>query len=372
MVGGTCDSNSKNSPRMKRVVIDARLSSLEHAGIGRYAQMLIEHLGRLPTTDSRLQTINPSIRHYTLREQLEMPKILDQEHPDLVHFPHFNVPLLYNKLFVVTIHDLLWHDQVGMNVTTLPPWLYGLKYFGYRLVLRHAVIASKAIIVPSEWVSKKIIERFPSVKEKIFVVYEGVSEAFKGLALQTQGQALLDKYGLKPNHYLIYTGSLYPHKNVSLVLDVLPKFPDLKLVVACARSVFWERFEKEVRSRQLGNQIVLAGFVPDEELATLYRNALAFVFPSLSEGFGLPGLEAMAVGCPVISSNAGALPEIYAGAAEYFDPKSGRDLRREIERMQKEKGLREELVKKGLERASQFSWDKCAKETLEIYNRVLQ
>lgn len=363
---------------MKKVVIDSRLTGRKNAGIGRYIENLISAL--MKSKDDRqtffLVEIRPSIRHYSFSEQLLMPSILSKTHPDLVHVPHFNVPLQYNDPFVVTIHDLLWHDQVGTNVTTLPAWLYGVKYLGYRLVMNHAISDSKAIIVPSHWVEKKILERFPNAAGKIHVIYEGVSDAyaetFKGSALPQQGRALLDRYGLKQNQFLIYTGSLYPHKNVDLVLNVLKHCNGLKFVVACARNVFWEKFREKVKRLGLEEKVVLAGFVPDEELVKLYHHALAFVFPSFSEGFGLPGLEAMASGCPVLSSTAGALPEIYADAAEYFDPKSERQLMDGIEKMMVDKKYKEGLIKKGKERAKQFTWEKCAEETCAVYENCLR
>ncbi len=359
---------------MKKIVIDARLSGLEHAGIGRYTEMLIQHFGKFEIRNSKFEiiTINPNIKHYTLAEQLQMPGILEKENPDLVHFPHFNVPLFYNKPFVVTIHDLLWHEQVGTTATTLPVWVYWLKYLAYRLVLKHAVLKSKAIIVPSGWVKKKIVDRFPAVASKIKVVYEGVSEAFRGLSSGiSRGQSSPDKYGVKPGEYIIYTGSLYPHKNVNIILDILPQFPELKLIVACARNIFWEKFKQEIEKRSLQSRVVLAGFVPDDELAVLYKNALAFVFPSKSEGFGLPGLEAMASGCPVISSNAGSLPEIYGDAALYFTPENETELIGEIRGIMGNQGLRKKLIELGKERSQMFSWDKMVKETVEVYARCL-
>lgn len=367
---------------MKKIVIDARLSGLEHAGIGRYTQMLIKHLNNFQFSifpaeqdpasrdNFQIKTINPKIKHYTLAEQFQMPGILDKEKPDLVHFPHFNVPLFYNKPFVVTIHDLLWHEQVGTLATTLPAGIYWLKYLAYRLVLRHAVLKSKAIIVPSEWVKKKIVDRFPGVEKKTHVIYEGVSEEYREEGRRKREEGILELRGLEKQQYLIYTGSLYPHKNVNLVLDILPRFPDLKFIVACARNVFWERFKQKIEKSGLQSQVVLAGFVPDDELAMLYKNTLAFVFPSKSEGFGLPGLEAMAAGSPVISSNAGSLPEVYGEAAIYFDPKNETELIGKIGEIRDNQGYRNKMIKLGKERTKMFSWDKCAEETLVMYRNL--
>lgn len=361
---------------MKKIVIDARLAGLKHAGIGRYVEMLSRHIElKIQSAKFKVNTINPQIGHYTLAEQIKMPDFLDKENPDLVHFPHFNVPIFYNKPFVVTIHDLLWHEQVGTTATTLPAGIYWLKYLAYRLVLRHAVLKSKAIIVPSDWVKKKIVERFLEAEKKIHVIYEGVADKFKeeGSASRRRKreEGVLEQYELKNRQYLIYTGSLYPHKNVNLVLDILPRFPDLKFIVACARNVFWERFKQEIEKRGLQSQVVLAGFVPDDKLAILYKNDLAFIFPSKSEGFGLPGLEAMAAGSPVISSNAGSLPEIYEDATLYFDPKSEEELIKNIKKVKDGEEVRKRMIILGRERVKRFSWEKCAKETMEVYESCL-
>jgi glycosyltransferase involved in cell wall biosynthesis len=164
---------------------------------------------------------------------------------------------------------------------------------------------------------------------------------------------------------------LYPHKNVAAILNVLRNFSDLKLVVACARSVFRQRFEIEIEKRKLRDKVIFAGFVSDEDLAVLYKKAVALVLPSLSEGFGLPGLEAMAAGCPVLSSTSGALPEIYADAAIYFDPKNEAELIEKIREIKENREYRKKMIELGKDRAKMFSWDKCAEETLDVYKEIL-
>jgi len=370
---------------MKKVVIDARLAGLKNAGIGRYIQMLMEHLeqiNRLIDKPINIQTIRTGPRHYSLKEQLLFSSILKREHPDLVHFPHFNVPLLYNKPFVVTIHDLLWHERIGFSATTLPKWMYLIKYLGYRMVLRHAVLKSKAIIVPSEWVKNKIVERFSEVEGKINVIYEGVSDIFKRSLRATVGSAAiseiatssLDKLRAPRNdEFIIYTGSLYPHKNVGIILNVLKHFSDLKLVVACARSVFWEKFKLEVDRRCLEDRVVLAGFVSDEELVGLYRRAIAFVFPSLSEGFGLPGLEAMAAGLPLLVPDALGFPEaVENGKNGYLaDPDNIEDWVEKAEKILFSPVLQNSMRKYSRYLAeTKFSWEECARENLKVYRQI--
>lgn len=354
---------------MKKIVMDTRLTGWKNAGIGRYIENLAGGLLKLKEKQKSfyLIEVRPRIKHYSFEEQIKMPEILSREKPDLVHFPHFNVPFLYNKPFVVTIHDLLWHEQVGFEATTQSRWKYLIKYWGYRLVMRHAITGARAIIVPSNWVKQQLVKRFPLAEDKVKVICEGVVQSFKSLNKLGVESKLLEKFQVESEKYLIYTGSLYPHKNLKIVLKVLPEFPDLKLVIASSRNVFRDRFEKEIEKKNLTDQVILAGFVPDEELSDLYRNAMAFVFPSKSEGFGLPGLEAMAAGCPVISSNAGSLPEIYGAAAAYFNPENKEELIEKIREIGDNRGYREELIELGKERAKLFSWEKCAEETVRVY-----
>src|SRR3989344_9098948 len=152
-----------------RIGIDARLYGLKHAGIGRYIMHLVEELQQLDTTNkyvlflrsdnystlklpARWTKVIADIRHYTLAEQTTMPQIIRSAKVDLMHFPHFNVPLLYRGPFIVTIHDLLWHDFKGLKVTTLNPVMYLIKYGGYRLIVNSALDRSRHILVPSFWV----------------------------------------------------------------------------------------------------------------------------------------------------------------------------------------------------------------------------
>jgi len=139
-------------------------------------------------------------------------------------------------------------------------------------------------------------------------------------------------------------------------------------VIICVRNVFYERFLNKIKKMDVGKSVNLVGFVPDEEIGAIYQQAEAFVFPSLWEGFGLPGLEAMGLGLPVLAARASCLPEIYGEAALYFDPHQTDDLVKKIEKIKEDKELREELIRKGYEQVKKYSWEKTAKETLLVYN----
>ncbi len=166
---------------------------------------------------------------------------------------------------------------------------------------------------------------------------------------------------IKP--YLIYVGNLYPHKNIS-VLVAAAEILQIDVAIICARSVFADRLPKSRLVHFLGQ-------VSDTELKKLLKNAIAFVFPSLIEGFGLPGLEAMSVGCPVIAARASCLPEIYGAAAIYFDPYNPSELANKINTLLNDSNLRREYIKRGIEQTKKYSWRKMAVQTWKIYQKIL-
>jgi len=304
--------------------------------------------------------------HYSWQEQIFLPLLLFKLRPDLVHFPHFNVPLLYGGKQVVTIHDLIKHHSRGQATTTKAAWLYWPKYWVYRWLMGRVVRRAKQIITVSRWTKKELQNYYPAAAKKITVVYNGVGSLFADhRQRQLQSEDVLEKYQVK-RPYLIYTGSLYPHKNVRRLVLAVRKI-GINLVVVSSRNVFWRRFRHQVRQLQTEKLVNLVGFVPDEELVVLYRQAEAFVFPSLLEGFGLPGLEAMSVGTPVMAANAAALPEIYGPAALYFNPQDTDQLVQKINSLLNNPKIKERLIERGLEQVKKYSWVTTARQTIKIY-----
>src|SRR5260221_9542612 len=185
---------------MKKIGIDCRLAGIHHAGIGRYTENLIKRLPALGpefqwvfffsnqkqveevlgdlVTHPQVQVVIAPIRHYSLAEQLQLPGMFIQQKLDLLHIPHFNVPLLYYGKLVITIHDLLWHEYRGLGVTTLSPWLYYLKYGGYRFVVSQAVRKASKILVPAETIKQTLLRFYPILSDKIVVTKEGVDDRF--------------------------------------------------------------------------------------------------------------------------------------------------------------------------------------------------
>jgi len=363
-----------------RIGIDARLYGPEHTGIGRYVQNLIQNLARVDKKNTyiifggqkakeeissfsnfKFRKLNTKV--YGFSEQITNPFIFSQAKLDLLHVPHFNAPLFYFGPLVITIHDLIKHFSVGKGSTTLPLYQYYFKQIIYRLSTFYNLRRAGAIITPSNFWKEYLVTNFHLPEKKIFVTYEAVDKKIKPVSATSE---ILKKYHLtKP--FLVYTGNLYPHKNVNLLFEAVKKFNlnhehQLQLAIICSRSIFHSSVTES-------KAVKLLGFVPDEDLAKIYSQALALVQPSLLEGFGLTGLEAMAANLPVLSSNATCLPEVYGDAAVYFDPKNVNDLIKKIDLIMTDKKLVLQLIERGKNRIKQFSWYKTAKETIAVYQQ---
>ncbi len=370
-----------------KIGLDCRLSGKKYAaGIGRYIENLAinlpdsktkhnwvyffsdqeqanEILEQIPNNlQKQIEIIIAPIRHYSLAEQIKWPRILRKEKLDLLHVPHFNIPLLYSGKLVTTIHDLLWHQQIGPEVTTLPATTYYFKYLAYRLVTHQAVHQSLKIFVPTETIKKTVTKYYPQTKEKIIVTPEGISSHFAQL-VKKKNTAKIKK------NQLVYVGSLYPHKNVELILKAMTKMPKLSLVIVSARNAFSHRFLKMTQKYGLEKKVTLTGYLSDQDLIKTIQQSLALIQPSLSEGFGLTGIEAMAAGTPVLASNIDVFHEIYQDAPVYFNPHQVEELIVAIKKIQMSKN-RLSKVKKGKQIAQQYSWKKMAELTRAGYEQV--
>jgi len=370
-----------------KIGIDARLygPKVGGGGLGRYVKELLDHLQETDIQNRYIVFLNKEgfkafkpknpnfekrladVRWYTFAEQLQMPKIIDREKLDLVHYPHWNVPFFSKTPFVVTIHDLilLEEKESANRATTLPRPLYKLKYLGYKFVLRHALKASKKIIAVSEFTRSRILHNFPKISEdKVQMIHEGATDV--------TDTSRADKSLIPDSPYFLYVGNAFPHKNLESLLHAFSFFykehPEVKLVFVGKTNVFYENLKKELDEIDVPETaVVFTGFVPDESLSSLYENATLYVFPSRHEGFGLPPLEAMAHGVPVAASRATSLPEILGDAALYFDPDDLEEMVRVMEEALSDQALRDDLTQKGYKQIKKYSWTTMAKETLKIY-----
>lgn len=374
-----------------KILIDARLYGLENAGLGRYIINLVSELSKLDFQNEYVvllrkkyfdelplpknwQKVLADFRHYGLAEQIKIPKIIRDIKPDITHFPHFNTPLFFSSNYVVTIHDMLMHKFKGLSATTLPFPIYFFKQVIYRNIFRHAVLKSEKIIVPSQTVKNELSNFYHLDNNKIKVVYEGFDEK---IDFKNDSSEVLSKYNLSGD-YFIYAGNAYPHKNLERLVNAivaLNKNTNHKAVLAISssRNVFTNRLQKVIKNLNADPYVRLLGFVPDSELGTLYKNSKAFVFPSLSEGFGLPGLEAMNCKTLVLASDIPVFREVYGDNAVYFNPLDFSALENGMKQvLEMDNNTIVERKNKAYEFAKKYSWTKMAKEMLAVYNEVVK
>src|SRR4030042_2944631 len=373
-----------------RIAIDARFYGPEGTGIGKYVEKLLENLERLDAQNkyyiilrkSNSPLYNPKNTNfekiladaawYGLKEQFLLPAVLTKIKPDLVHFPHFNIPLLYPGRFVVTIHNIIKSEFKEASSTTRALPIYYLKHAGYEIAIRQAVKRAKKILVPSGVVKKKLAKTFGITSEKVVVTHEAADEIFVTASKQKipegRKRQVLATYGIKPP-FILYVGNAFPYKNLDNLLFALRAVDKkISLVYGGSRNIFVDRLITKAKEIGVEKRLLLAGFVPKEDLTVLYRLAKCLVFPSLSEGFGLPGIESMASGCPVVCSDIPVFKEVYGDAPIYFDPKSPRDIANKINQLTNNLNLKTQSIQKGFEQAEKYSWEKLAKQTLSIYN----
>ncbi len=369
-----------------KIGIDARF--FNESGVGRYLRNLIKNLQTLDKKNQyfilllkkdynefretkNFKRVLADFKWYGFAEQFKLPKLLKQLNLDLIHFPHFNVPIFYTGRFVVTIHDLIHQHRQLERATMLNPFTFKIKQIGYRKVFKAAASKSQRIFVPSKSVQQLLISEWGVDKEKIVVTPEGVDDSILEVVEKIgkkNSERVLNRLKIK-KPFIFYVGNAHPHKNVEGLIKIFRqlkgKYKNLSLVLSGYDHFFWQRLKKE----NPYEGIIYTGFITDEDLVALYKGAEAFVLPSFEEGFGIPILEAMACSCPTVTSNAGSLPEVGGEAALYFDPAQPEDMADKISRVLDDKKLRQKLIEKGLKRYKQFSWRELAVKTLEAYSQ---
>lgn len=367
-----------------KIAIDARL--INESGVGRYIRNLLENLALIDKDNNyfillkkrdlesfnfgkNFKNIEADFKWYSVAEQIKLPKLLYSLKLDLVHFPHFNVPVFFKGKFIVTIHDLI-HQHFTMNrATTLDPLMYRIKQFGYKKVFNFAVSKSEKILVPSEFIKGQLEKEWKVKPSKIVVTPEGVDPKLLNNKDRHNPKVklkIVGKIGIK-KPYIFYVGNAHPHKNVESLIKafriIKEKHPGLALVMAGADHYFWKRVKLEYTDPE----IIYTGFVTDQVLAALFANAELFVMPSFEEGFGIPILESFANNCPVVCSGIGSLKEVGSDACIYFNPASLEDIIEKIDATLGNEKLRKSLIEKGSKRMNLFSWRKLAEQTLGVY-----
>ncbi len=314
---------------------------------------------------SRLPTFRPVVRIFW--EQVVQPLALKKEKVDLLHALAFVTPLLSPCPSVVTIYDL--------SFLLYPESFKHSKRFYLGLFTRLSAKRARRIIAISESTKRDVVRLLGVPPEKVEVVYCGIDEAFRPLA-EDQVATFRSKRGL-PERFILFVGTIEPRKNVARLIEAFAdlqtcKLANLKLVIGGAKGWFCEHVFARVEELGLEGDVMFPGYIPVSELPLWYNAAELFVYPSLYEGFGLPPLEAMACGTPVVAANTSSLPEVVGEAGLTVDPLDVEGLAEAMRRALSDEALRQEMRERGLQRAKGFSWTKTARETVQVYRRAME
>jgi glycosyltransferase involved in cell wall biosynthesis len=367
-----------------RVAIDAR--KLHDFGIGTYIRNLLRHLARIDQLNEYVllcqepdlgvaAQLGPNFRtvlepspNYSFREQLHVPWLLRRVRPDVFHAPHYVLPPAVRCRTVVTIHDCIH--------LMFPQYLPNRAAYAYaKASMWNAAKRSDRVLTVSEASKRDILHFFNVAPDKVVVVYNAIDERFWVAPKEEDMARVRERYQLD-HGFVLYVGNIKPHKNLVRLIEAFDElrkqggFDELKLLIIGDEISRLPALRRAVHSHKLHKQVRFLGYLPDETLAILYRLAAVFVFPSLYEGFGLPPLEAMASGTPVVTSNVSSLPEVAGDAAVLVDPYDPHSIVDGIRRVLTDEALAQELRMKGLVRAREFSWERSVARTRELYKEV--
>ncbi|MDI6821815.1 MAG: glycosyltransferase family 1 protein [Actinomycetota bacterium] len=374
-----------------RIGIDVSPAVHQQAGVGRYTQELVKHLLKIDNEneyvlfyyysgkDPRPFAEFPNVRlrpkcipgrairlGFFALHKLHLNANFLIGDVDIFHSPDCVLPPLSFKS-ILTIHDLTfllypqyytWLNRTHLNTMT-------------------PLSAKKALKITADSKNTKrdAINLLKVPSSKVETVYPGIDERFKP-AKDKKLRAFKLKYQL-PDKYILFVGTLEPRKNVITLIDAFYKLKEsesfkYKLVITGRKGWLYKNIFREIHKLNMSNKVKFTDFIPDEELPTLYSGGDLFVYPSLYEGFGLPPLEAMACGTPVITSDTSSLPEVIGDAGILINPEDTQELANRMRKVLTDSELRKELSRKGLERAKQFSWEKTARQTLDLYREVAE
>jgi len=304
------------------------------------------------------RVIGGIFKHKRLSDYFEGKKL------DLFHFPTGSAPYFYKKDFVITVHDVAIYLH--------PEWFSSGQWFSTRFVFPRSIKRAKKIIAVSGATKRDLMARFKVLEYKVEVVHEGLTFSEDSVGDFRQ---VLSKFGIcKP--YILFVSTVELRKNIPSLIWAFAKFheshPEYSLLLAGKKGLGYGESVKAVEEARLGDSVKFFGYVSLEEKKLLLKNAAAFAYPSLYEGFGLPILEAMAMGIPVVTSNTSSMPEVAGDAALLVNPHSVNSICDALEKIVFDKQLNNRIVQRGLERVNKFSWEKTAGETLRVYRQFLK
>ena len=357
-------------------------------GVGQYIYNLLKNIAKLDTENTYYLYTNMEISQEFYRIgknfkvivkknrfltrvlwlQFILPGLLKQDNIDLLHAPCHVSPARLHCPLVITYHDMA-------------SWLFPEKFelfhrMAYQLLVPALTRRADRLIAVSESTKRDIVKLFKIAEDKITVVTEGANAFFKPVTDSALLKKIKEKYSL-PEKYFLYVGMFEPRKNIPSIIEAFRRLKDKcilehKLVLVGKKGWMYKEIFNTVKSLKLASDVIFTGYISDYELPLVYSGAEIFIFPSAYEGFGLPILEAMSCGLPVITSNISSMPEVSKGAALLVNPGVLEEIADAMEKIINDKPLKEAMIKKGLEEAKKYSWEKAAKETLEVYKAVLK
>jgi glycosyltransferase involved in cell wall biosynthesis len=363
-----------------KIGIDCRM--LDWGGVGRYTKGLIQGLSQIPTHHkfilichskdeihlgklNNFEIIETNLPVFSLRHIKAFSQLVNDLNVDVFHSPHFIYPWFYKGKGVATIHDLIPFKY--------PKTISFINRIKFILAIKATIRKADRIISVSNNTKKDIVDLLGCNNSKVTTIYEAVDENFRPLP-QNEVSETLKKYRIDFDYFL-YVGAYKPHKNIEGLVKAYNSLPDetkdrYKLVVIGKKDDRFPEVDLLIKKKKLTRHIIQIDNVEEAELVDIYNAAEIFIFPSFYEGFGLPPLEAMSCGTPIIASNTSSLPEILGQNALLIDPYNVNDLTEAIRFLLSDKDLKNNLKDKGLSHIKTFSWQKMAEETLAIYENV--
>ena len=368
-----------------KIAIDTR--KWRDYGIGTYVRNLVRHLAHLDrdttyflfcdradesTLRDLAENFVPVVEEsdgYSLREHVSIPYKLRRLGADLLHTPHYVLPLLCGRASVTTIHDcihLLFPEYLPSR----------LAYHYAHFMMGSAVRRSALVFTVSEASRRDILRFYPDADpDRLLVIPNAIDEDMLADPGEEEMMRVRERYQIR-GRFVLYAGNIKPHKNLHRLiiafglLKQVPGHEDVKLLIIGDEINKYGSLRRSVEGAGVRQDVRFFGFVPEHTLAALYRMASVFAFPSLYEGFGLPPLEAMACGTPVVTSNVSSLPEVVGDAAVLVDPYDARSIAEGIRRVLVDEVLRRDLQTRGVAHAHSFSWEQAARRVREIYAEV--
>jgi glycosyltransferase involved in cell wall biosynthesis len=309
------------------------------------------------------------------REQIGLARQAARDKLDLLHAPSLTAPLRLDCPLVVTIHDMIWYSPAKFANGKAVFGRRKLMEWYYRVVPKTAAHRAAGVITVSRAAKESIVQSLGLAPDRVFVTHEAAAAIYKRLDNPKQLEPIRQKYSLASD-FILAIGSADPRKNIDTLVQAYASLPEFlkerfQLVIVWTHSLLAEELAARVEALGLKGRVRFLQRVSNEDLVLLYNVASLFVFPSRYEGFGLPILEAMACGTPVVAANNTSIPEIVGDAALLIDAEDVATMAELMTKVLVDDALKQVLIDKGLKRAVGFSWEKCGRETLEVYRRVL-